>query len=107
MYEKLNTNKESLKKIIQQEFTKLKNILNNREDELLNEIETIFNDYCDDDKIKKSQKIDKQIKTTLDKSKNLDKYLNDNNYLNYLISICIDIENTIKDINKFNENIKN
>ena len=106
LYEELNTNKESIKKIIQQEFTKLKNILNNREDELLNAIDKIFNDYYDDDKIKKSQKIDKQIKITLDKSKTLDKYLNDNNYLNYLISICIDIENTIKDINKFNEDIK-
>ena len=50
-YDKIENNKEELKKAIQKEFTKLRNALNDREDELLLEI----------DKINSEQNINKDI----------------------------------------------
>ena len=41
--DKINENKESVKKNIQQIFTKLRNELNNRDDKLMEEVDKIFN----------------------------------------------------------------
>ena len=108
LLEDINKNKEELKLKIQNIFTKIRNILNNREDELLLEVDTQFKKlYCNEDIIKQSENLPNKIKISLEKGKIINKEWNNNNQLNSLINDCINIENNIKDINNINENIKN
>ena len=101
-----NKNKEELKLNIQNIFIKLRNTLNDREDELLLEIDKTFNDnYCNEDLIKKSEKLPNKIKISLERGKLIDKEWN-NNELNSFINDCITIENNIQDINLINNSIK-
>ena len=107
MFEKVNENKEELKIKISKNFTKIREILNNREDELLKEVENIFNNtYCSEEFLQKCEKIPNQINKSIKKGKILDQNWNENK-LNSLIYECINIENSIKDINIINEKIKN
>ena len=63
LYEKINNNKEELKMNIQKIFTKLKCELNSREDEILQELDNIFNElYLSESIIKESGKLTNQIK---------------------------------------------
>ena len=104
--QKVYENKDELKLKIQKTFTKIRNILNEREDEILNEVDEKFNKlYFEDDAIKESEKLPKKIKTSLEKSKILQKKWDDNNKTE-LVSDCIDIENNIKYILEINKGIK-
>ena len=106
LFEKINENKEELKLKIQKIFTNLRNAINQREDELLLEVDQIYNkEYCNEDIIKEGEKLPNKIKMTLEKSKLLDNEWNDNNKLISIINICIKLENNIKDINLMNNNI--
>ena len=70
IFEKVNENKEELKKNIQQIFTKLRDVLNNREDELLLEVDKLFdNTFYSEDLVQKSKKLPNQIKKSLKKEK--------------------------------------
>ena len=70
IFENIEKNKENLKLEIQNIFTKIRNILNNREDELLLEVDNLFNsNYIGEDIIKKGEKLPKQIKLSLEKGK--------------------------------------
>ena len=87
-------------------FTNIRNELNNREDELLFGSRQKFeNKYFKEELIKESEKLPNKIKIALEKGKNIDKEY-DKNKLNLLINDCINIENSIKDINSINESIK-
>ena len=91
---------------IQKIFTKIRNILTEREDELLNEIDNLFKSkYINEDIIKKGEKLPKQIKLSIEKGKIIDKEWNNNNNLISYINDCINIENNIKNINNIKENI--
>ena len=106
LFDKINENKEKIKNKIQDLFTKIRNVLNEREDELLLEIDKLFdNKYFREEVIKDSQKLPNKIKTLLEKGKNIEKNPNDLK-LNYLINDCINIENNIKYINIINKKIK-
>ena len=106
LFEKINENKEELKLKIQKIFTKIRNTLNDREDELLLEVDKQFNElFVNEDIIKETEKLPNKIKSSLEKGKIIEKDWNDNK-LNLLINDCINIENNIKDINLINENIK-
>ena len=106
LYEKINENKEELKLKIQKIFTKIRNILNDREDELLLEIDNQFNNkYINEEIIKESEKLPNKIKISIEKGKMIDKEWNENNLIS-LINDCINIENNIKEINIINDNIK-
>jgi len=108
LHENLNKNKEQLKLKVQNIFTKIRNILNNREDELLLEVDKMFNKlYYNEEIIKKSENLMNKIKIFLEKGKKINKEWNNDNKLNLLINDCINIENNIKDINNINEIIKN
>ena len=88
---------------IQNTFTKIRNALNNREDELLLEVDKNFNElYCDEKILEQCEKLPNKIKLSLEKSKNIEQNKNE---LALFIHECIDIENNIKDINKINESI--
>ena len=106
LFQSIEKDKENLKQEIQKVFTKIRTVLNEREDELLLEVDKLYNSkYFNEDIIKKGEKLPKQIKLSLEKGKLIDKEWNSNNlYSN--INDCINIENNIKYINTINENIK-
>ena len=106
IYQKIEQEKENLKIEIQNVFTKIRNAINNREDELLLEIDNVYKTkYFNEDVIKNVEKIPKQIKLLLDKCKFLEKEWDNKNNLISRINECINIENNIKNINIINENI--
>ena len=93
-----------------QKFTKMRNIINEREDKLLSEIDNKFNDLFfqgSDDIIKKGEKFPDKIKNSLIKGKQLsEEWDNNDNNLNSKINDCIQIENSIKLIKDLDDNIK-
>ena len=106
MFEKINENKEKLKLKIQKIFTNIRTILNEREDEILLEVDNKYNDiYCNEEIIKESVKLPNKVKLSLEKGKLIEKEWNDENKLNSIINDCINIENNIKNINLINTNI--
>ena len=108
IYEKINKMKEEMKLKISNTFTKLRSILNEREDKLLFEIDKIYNEtYFNEDIIKKGDKLANQIKLNLEKGKNLVKVQDDNNdKLINRLNDCLNVENNIQNIIQINENIE-
>ena len=98
MYEKINKSKEEIKLKISKIFTKIRNIVNEREDKLLLELDNKFDEiYFKEDIIKKGEKLPNQIKLYLDKGKILENEWDDNdNKLINRINDCLIIENNIK-----------
>ena len=84
----MNKNKEDLKLSIQQIFTKIRSEINNREDQLLIEVEQKFeNIFCKEDIIKESEKLPIKIKDSLEKGKIIDTQQKENNNYNNLCSL--------------------
>ena len=107
-FDKIEERKEELKTKIQNIFTKIRTILNEREDELLLEADNKFDNlFGNEDIIKESEKLPNKIKISLEKGKLIDNEWNDNNKLSSNINNCINIENNIKNINIISNNIKN
>ena len=107
LYEKINEKKEESKLKIQRIFTKIRNVINNREDELLLRIDQIYdNIYFKEELVKESEKLEKEIKMFLEKDKILYTEWDNDNKLNIIINDCIKIEKIINNINIINENIK-
>ena len=102
--EKIIINKEEIKLKIQKIFTKIRNALNGREDELLLEVDNKFYEFNKDiekDVLKLPDKINESIK----KYNNIDNEWNNENKLCSIINDCLHIENNIKEINLIKENI--
>ena len=107
IFEKIKLKKEELKLNIQKIFTKLRNGLNEREDQLLLEVDNKYdNIFFEENFVKENEKLPNKIKISLEKCKINDNDCNDKNKLNFLINNCINIENNIKDINIINEKIE-
>ena len=105
-FEKMNQNKEDLKKKIQNIFTKIRQAVNEREDELLLEIDKTYrNLYGSENIIKESENLPYKINASLKNGKIIDKDWNDKQ-LNLMINNCINIESNIKDINNLLELFK-
>ena len=105
--EKISKNKEEIKLNIQKIFTKIRNELNNREGELLLEVDKKYeNINFNENILKESQKLPNKIKISLEKGERLCKEMDNNLNLNSLVYDCVNIENEIKNINLINENIK-
>ena len=105
-FEILNDNKENLKKNISIIFTKIRSELNDREDELLKEVDKQTNElFIREDKIKEWEKLPLKINLSLEIGKKLNDQWN-NNKLNYIINNCLNIENNIRDINIIEENLE-
>jgi len=103
LYETIIEDKEKLKLQIQKVFTKIRSILNEKEDQLLIEADEKFNNiFFKEDIIKEDETFPKKIKVSLEKGKLLNKEWNDNN-LCKLITDCIYIENNILKIKEFNK----
>ena len=64
----VNKTKEELKLNVQKIFTKIRTVINEREDELLSDIDNEFsNNFCGDDIIEESIKLPNKIKQYLEK----------------------------------------
>ena len=96
---------ESINKI----FTKIRNCLNDREDELLLEVENKCDElFLKEDIIKKSLILPDKITESLEKGKTIEEqWNNDNNKLNLLVNECLNIENNISEINILKESLQN
>ena len=101
IFEKINENKEKLKEKIQKVFTKIRNAINQREDELLFEVDKRFEDaYFEEKIIREAEKLPDKINKSLEKGKIIEKKLdNGENNLSEIINDCINIENNIQTIN--------
>ena len=99
IFENVEKSKENLKLKVQNAFTKIRTALNEREDKLLADIDTLFGKrYFNEDVIKKGEKLPNKINVSLDKGKQIDKEWDTDNLASY-INDCINIENNIKSIN--------
>ena len=100
LFQKSEKDKEDSKLKVQNIFTIIRNKINEREEELLSEIDNIYNNkYFNGIIIKTIEKLPKQIIHNIEKGKLIDKDWDENNrYSN--INDCINIENNIKIINK-------
>ena len=108
IFEKLNNNKEELKINIQKIFTRIRNVINEREEKLLLEIDGKFKSiYFNEEILKESEKLPSRINKSLEKGKLIDKEWNNDNKLIEIINSCISIEKNIKDINSIYENVRN
>ena len=86
--QKIENEKEDLKLKIQNIFTKIRTILNEREDELLLEADNIYKTkYFNEDIIKNVEKFPKKIKLSLEKGKLIDKEWDNNVRKNILNSL--------------------
>ena len=102
----INEKKENLKIKIQKIFTNIRSELNNREEELLLEIDKQFEkNFFNEDIITKGEKLPNKLKTALEKGKTIDKDWN-NNKLNSSINNCLIIENYIQDLNTIDTELK-
>jgi len=106
VYNKINERKEELKTKIQNIFTKIRTTLNEREDELLLEVDNKYNDICNEDIIKESEKLPNEIKLSLEKGKLINNEWNEDHKLSSIINDCINLEDNIKNINLINNKIK-
>ena len=80
LYERIGNNKEELKIKIQDIFTRLRNDLNNRDEEILQEVETYFNDiYCNESLLKEIMDLPNKIQLSFEKRKKIE--ISDNNKL--------------------------
>ena len=89
IFEKIEKNKEDLKIKVLSIFTKIRTTLNERENQLLLEIDNLYKaKYFNEDIIKKVEKLPKQIKVSIEKGKLIDKEW-DNDNLHSYINDCI------------------
>ena len=106
LFEKINDDKEKLKEEIQKIFTKIRNSINAREDQILIEVDNKFSElFFKEDLIKESEKIPGAIKICLEKGKIKEDDWNDENKIIFKINDCINIENNIKKINLIKEEV--
>ena len=108
--EEIDKNKEEIKGEIQKVFTKIREELNSREDQLLIEVDQIYEKKYNSkylDNILKEKKLDEKIKIFIDKGKTAEKEWDKYDNKIILINDCINIEKAIDKINNININIDN
>ena len=107
--QEIDDRKEEVKKDILQIFTGIRDELNKREDQLLKEVDQIYENKFNSkniDNIIKDKKFSEKIKIYIDKGKIAEKDWNKINNKAILINDCINIENTIDKINNMNTSIE-
>ena len=108
MFENINKKREELKSNIQKIFSKIRTSIDERENELLSDVDNKFNEkFCKEDIIEKSSKLPDKIKLSLEKAKLSDNDWNNDNKLSSLINDCLNVEKNIKNINNLNDKINN
>jgi hypothetical protein len=109
MIEKINKSKEEIKLKIAKVFAKIRNAINEREDEIISDIDKKYNNLgINEEIIRKSEKLPQKIKISLDNGKTLnDNWDNNEKKLNNKINDCINIENNIKNIIDIKKSVEN
>ena len=102
--DKKNEEKEMIKIKIQRLFTKIRNELNKREDELYLQVDKNYEVY-ENINYKERAKLYKIAIKNLEKGKETENNWNNDKKLNFLINNCINIEKNIKDIHIIQEKI--
>ena len=103
IFEKINNKKEEIKLDIQKIFTKIKSEINYREDQLLDEVDNLFDkNFIKENNVKEFEKFPNKVKFSLEQCKNINL---ENDKLNSLINDCLNIEKDIKTIDEIKENI--
>ena len=103
LYENLNKEKEDLKKKIQIIFTKIRTALNEREDELISDIDKNYDKFYFTDEFGKNiENLPKKIKLSLESNNLLKEDWDNRDRLNFLINESIKVENNISEINSLN-----
>ena len=104
IFEKIKENKEEVKISIQKIFIKIRNIINEREIEIIKEVDNQFNElFFKEEFLKQSENLPKEVLRVLEKGNTIKNDWNNDDKLNILINECLNIEN----INQINENIEN
>ena len=108
IFETTNKKKEKLRDYVQKVFTKIRNALNEREEQLLLQVDKIYNKlFFKEEMIRKSETLPKKIRISLDKGKIEENEWNNKDKLNLLIYNSICIEKNIEEIKMINESIEN
>ena len=106
LLEKIEKEKEDIKINIQKIFTKIRNCINEKEDELLLIVDNKFEEEYFNEKINKNiEKLPIKVKKSLEKGKTIKEKWNENELI-IKINDCLNIEENIIVIKKMNENIK-
>ena len=105
-YKEISDKKEKLKIRIQKFFTKIRNEINKREDQLLLIVEQVYENYFFDKNFSKDiDKIENKLNLSINKGMLVsNEYNNDEINFISLINDCILIEDCIKEINYLKEN---
>ena len=107
-FEKIIEKKENLKLTIQKIFTKIRNEINVREDQLLLDVDKNYDLlFYNEDMIKEYDKLPNKVKILLEKCKIVDKEWNDKTKLNSNINDCINIEANVQGFDILNKNVIN
>ena len=107
LFEKITSDKENLKMEIQKIFTEIRNAVNEREDQLLLDVDNKFDEFFfKEDFIKESEKLPSKVKLSLKKGEYLDNSWNNKDKLNSIIKDCINIEINIENIEEINTKIE-
>ena len=108
LFKNINDKKEEMKLNVSKIFTKIRSAINEREDQILLEIDKQYNEYFfNENFLKICDKLPNQIKLSLENGKSLNgEWDNDKRKINYKIFDCINIENNIKNINELKGNIE-
>ena len=105
-YKEISDKKEKLKIRIQKFFTKIRNEINKREDQLLLIVEQVYENYFFNKNFSKDiDKIENKLNLSINKGMLVsNEYNNDEINFISLINDCILIEDCIKEINYLKEN---
>ena len=102
--EKIAKDREDIHLKIEKTFSKIRSKVNNREEEILAEVNGLFDKmYIDEKNLKKWDELPNSIKSSLEKGKKIE---SNDDKLVLFIDECINIENNLKEINKINQIIK-
>ena len=102
--EKIAKDREDIHLKIEKTFSKIRSKVNNREEEILAEVNGLFDKmYIDEKNLKKWDELPNSIKSSLEKEKKIE---SNDDKLVLFIDECINIENNLKEINKINQIIK-
>jgi hypothetical protein len=105
LVESISEDRKKLISTIQNTFTKIRNIINEREDELILEVETLFTDkFISDDYFRKIKNLPSRIKHALSQVESIEEKWNDNKLS--ALHEYLDIENSIADIESLGKNIE-
>ena len=102
--EKIAKDREDIHLKIEKTFSKIRSKVNNREEEILAEVNGLFDKmYIDEKNLKKWDELPNAIKKKMKKGKKIE---SNDDKLVLFIDECINIENNLKEINKINQIIK-